>query len=355
MTVLDNPTLLRKLDPSGMLAFLESFPGQCRAAYAIGEMAYLPKLYKKHYENIICAGLGGSAIGADIARAYLADQVRIPIFVNRDYTLPLFAGKRTLLVVSSYSGNTEETKSAYKDALKRGSDIVVITSGGELKKLAYRNGNTVILIPHGFPPRTALGYSFFTMLSLFLKIGIMSDRSVDIKRAVSMMENLRDEKIGPKIKTDRNQAKRIALKLAGRLPVIYSASCHIDAVATRWRGQLAENAKTLSSTNVFPEMNHNEIMGWGNPRKLPAMASVVILRDIGDHPRVARRMDITRKILGSEGVNVIEVHSEGKTLLERMFSLIYIGDFVSFYLAILNKTDPTPIDRIDYLKKELAS
>lgn len=351
----DNPRALGVIDRSGMLGLLESFPGQCRSARALGEMICLPRsLNKINYKNIVCTGMGGSAIGADIARSYLADKADIPIFVNRDYLLPRFVGRDTLVVVSSYSGNTEETTSAYRDAMARRSKIVAITSGGEIKRNALRDGNPVVLIPQGFPPRAALGYSFFTILSVFSKLGVIKGPSENINKAILSLERLRDAKIGPSVRSGRNMAKRIAGEIVGKFPVIYSAASHIDAVATRWRGQFAENAKTISTTHLFPEMNHNEIMGYKFPRKLMKSFAVIMLKDSLDHPRVARRMDITAEILRAEKVKVIEVSSVGKAILERILSLVYIGDFVSYYLAILNGVDPTSIARIDYLKRELA-
>lgn len=354
MPDLDNPQALRRLDASGMLELVESFPGQCRSAIALGRMSVVPRSLKRPYRHVVCTGLGGSAIGADIARSYLADGVRVPIFVNREYRLPRFAGKETLVITASYSGNTEETISAYKDARAKKATIVAITSGGELRKLADRDGHAVVAIPGGIPPRAALGYAFFPLLAVLSRTGIAGDLSAEVDRVPPALEALRDRKIGSAVRSGRNPAKAVAEKIAGRFPVIYSAQDHFDAVATRWRGQLAENAKTLSSTHVFPEMNHNEIMGWQYPREAVRRSAVIMLRDAGDHPRVAKRMDITKRMLRKDGIRVIQVRSEGKGLLERIFSLIYTGDFVSAYLAALNKVDPTSIEPINYLKKELA-
>lgn len=352
---LDDIRYLRRFDRSNMLELLESFPGQCRSAKALGEMAIMPAPLKKFpFKNIVCTGLGGSAIGADIARSYLAGIIDLPIIVNRDYLLPAFVGPETLLVVSSYSGNTEETVSAYKDGRKKKVKAVAITSGGEIKKLACFYGDPIVMMPGGFPPRAALGYSFFSLLAVLSKLGITGNLSSGIDMAIASLEKMRSSHIGFSVKSGRNIAKRLAADLAGRLPVVYSAQAHFDAVATRWKGQLAENAKVISLANVFPEMNHNEIMGWENPREVLEKAVAVLLRDGLDHPRVARRMDITKKILIKEGFEVLEVRSHGADLLERIFSLIYIGDFVSYYLAILNREDPTSISRINYLKKELS-
>ena len=354
MNILDSFSGIEKYDKSSMLELIESFPDQCQDAKRIGDGFELPEGFRKTYKNIVCAGLGGSAIGADLVRSYIADNTKIPLFVSRNYTLPGFVDEDTLVIAASYSGNTEETLSAYRDAGSRGSRIIIVTSGGKLEKLAKENEIPCITIPTGFPPRAALGYAFFPLLILLSKIGVIKDQSVFIEDAIRVLRKLKNKKIGHRVIKKDNQAKKIAGLLYGKFPVLYGAQDHIDAVVTRWRGQLAENAKTLSSSHIFPEMNHNEIVGWENPRTILKECAVIILRDADDHPRISRRMDVTRSILKKDKISVIEVNSAAGGLLARIFSLIYIGDYVSFYLAILNKIDPTPVERIAYLKKELS-
>lgn len=354
MLDLDEIKVIRQYDRSGMLGLIESFPGQCRAASVIGLKFKLPRSFRRGYRNIVSTGLGGSAIGADIIRSYIADEAKIPVFVNRNYTLPGFVGNDTLVIASSYSGNTEETISAYRDARSKKAKVIVITSGGELRRMACRDGIPAIIIPKGLPPRCALGYSSFPLLILLSKAAVIKDQSYSMGEAVEILEYLCDEKLGGAVPRKNNIAKTISGKLYLKFPVIYGSQYHMDSVVTRWRGELSENSKTLSSGHVFPELDHNEIVGWDNPKRILKGFTVIMLRDPGDHPRNSRRMDITKDILEKAGVGVIEVHSFGKELLARIFSLVYIGDFVSFYLAILNKLDPTPVDRIDYLKKELS-
>ena len=354
MAILDNFKLIKKYDVSAMLGILESFPQACTDAKRIGEKFELPKRFKKGHNEIVCTGLGGSAIGADLVRSYVADEARIPFFVNRNYTLPNFVGKDTFVIASSYSGNTEETLSAYQDARSRRADIIVITSGGKLKDMAKNDLVPCINIPAGLPPRCALPFSFFPLLILLSKMDIIKDQSSFIDDAINCLTKLKDNKIGVRVRASNNQAKKIAGEIYGRLSFIYAGADHIDSVATRWRGQLAENSKTLASSHLFPELDHNEIVGWKNPKILLKNFVVVMLRDTADHPRISKRMDVTKNILKKYKIKVIEVNSAGSGLLARMFSLIYIGDFVSFYLAVLNKTDPTPVEAITYLKKELA-
>ncbi|MFH0763996.1 MAG: bifunctional phosphoglucose/phosphomannose isomerase [Candidatus Omnitrophota bacterium] len=354
MTNLDDLKEIKKYDRSDMLGTIESFPAQCRSAKKIGYGFDIPASFKIRYKNIVSTGLGGSAIGSDIARSYIADDSKTPVFVNRNYRLPGFVDGETLVIASSYSGNTEETISAYKDAKAKGAKIIAITSGGELRKLASDDGYPVLIIPGGLQPRCALGYSFFPLLAVLSKIGVVKDRAEDIDEAIENLNSLKVKSLGANVPEKKNIAKRTARLLYNKFPVVYAGQDHIDCVVTRWRGSLSENAKVLSSGHVIPEMNHNEIVGWEHPEKLLKDFIAVILRDSADFPRIAKRMDITKKILAKAGIKAIEVNSFGGSLLARIFSLIYIGDFVSFYLAILNKRDPTPVERIAYLKKELA-
>lgn len=352
--ILDDFRGIEKYDRSSMLELLESFPDQCQDAKRIGDELVLPDGFKAPYKNVVCAGVGGSAIGADLVRAYIADEAKIPLFVNRNYTLPNFVDKKTLVIVSSYSGDTEEALSAYHDAKKRASRVIAITSGGALGRLAEENGSLRIGIPPSFPPRSALGYSFFPLLILLSKLGIIKDHSAQIDDTIHNLRKLKNKKIGYRVKHPENPAKKIANEVLGKFMVVYGAQDHMDAVVTRWRGQFAENSKTLASSHVFPEMSHNEIVGWEHPKKVLKNFAAVILRDKEDHPRISRRMDIIRHMLKKDGFAVKEVFSSGDSLLARMFSLIYTGDYVSFYLAVLNGIDPTPVTRITYLKEKLS-
>jgi glucose/mannose-6-phosphate isomerase len=354
MIGLDSLSAVLKYDRSGMASVIEGFPRQCRDAEKIGLLSDIPDSFKRKYRNIVCAGMGGSAIGADIARSYTADESRTPIFVNRNYKLPAFVGKDSLVIVSSYSGNTEETVSAFKDAAAKGARIILITCGGVLKDLAGRRPIPVVIVPPGLQPRAAIGYSFFTLITVLSRIGVISDKRKDIKEAIKGLEELERTDIGLAVRAPKNLAKNIARNIYSKIPVIYSQAGHLDALTTRWKGQFAENAKTIAFANLFPEMTHNEIVGWECPEKALKDLVVIMLRDRGDNPRVAKRMDIVKKIVSGLGVKVIEVNSRGKGLLSRVFSLIYIGDYVSYYLAILNRRDPTPVERIAYLKKEMA-
>ncbi len=353
MIRLDDLKMVKEYDKADMLRLIESFPEQCVEAKSIGLKFGLPDSFKSTYNNVVCTGLGGSAIGADLVRSYISDEASKPFLVNRNYTLPNFVNAESLIIASSYSGDTEETLSAYEDARKRKAKIIAITSGGKLQKLAKEDGFPVLTIPKGLPPRCALGYSFFPLLILLSKIGLIEDKSKNIDSAIKVMQHLKDDKISQTVPEKKNIAKNIAKRLCLKFPIIYGGQDHIDAVVTRWRTQFAENSKTLSSSHIFPEMNHNEIVGWEEPKKLLESLIAIMLKDRQDHKRVSKRMDITKKIIKDLKVEVIEVESMGEDLLARIFSLVYIGDFVSFYLAILNRKDPTPVERVTYLKRSL--
>lgn len=353
MNNLDDLEIISKLDSADMLKFISEFPEQCRKAYDIGKNFETSKLNGR-IENIVFAGLGGSAIGADIIRVYLQKELKLPIIVSRNYTLPGFVGKNTLLFCSSYSGNTEETLSSFEEGLKRGVNIITMGSGGKLEDLSIKNGFKHIAIPSGFPPRTALGYMSITVLVILAELGFIKDKEKDILDICSTLIELRDKEIGVDVTSDKNISKQLACKLYGRYCIIYGTSDSTEAAATRWRGQLAENSKSLSSSHILPEMNHNEIVGWEFPREVLKGFGVVILYDKDDHVRMMKRIEISKNIIRKSGAEIFELERKGPSLLARLFSLIYIGDFVSFYLAILNNIDPTPVKNVDYLKRELV-
>jgi glucose/mannose-6-phosphate isomerase len=344
-------SIIQKHDPNGMRNLILNFPKQAEEAVAIGNAAKI-KLNTKKVQNIIITGLGGSAIGGDLLRAYLADKCDVPVIVNRHYYFPEYVGKNSLVIVSSYSGNTEETVSAYKDAIKRKALIFCITSGGEVEKLAKKHKHPYIKIPGGLPPRAALGYSFFPTLIALSKLGFIKDQKKEIKETLGLL-NVLSSRYSNHDAAD-NLALNLAKTLQGKLPVIYSGADKFDTVNTRWRGQISENAKTLAYGHVFPELNHNEIVGWEVLTDIMKKIHVVILRDNEDYKRIKLRMDISKGIIGGLADGITEVNTEGKSLLARTFSLLYLADWLSFYLAMLNGVDPSPVKKIDFLKNELA-
>jgi len=354
LEILEDIDQIGRIDGSNMLSLLLKFPAQCKEAVKITQAIEIPEKYKNSFSNILFTGMGGSAIGAHILICYLRDELDIPAIVNRDYTIPKFVREDTLAIFCSYSGNTEETLSAYEKAKRRTSNIVVLSSNGKLITNAQKDGFLNIQIPSGLPPRAALGYSFFPLLLLCSKLGLVKSKHDEINEVFEVLGKDCKHQIGLEIKSASNLAKQIAYKCHKKFPIVYGASDSLEAVVLRWRTQFSENSKSLSSTHVFPEMNHNEIVGWEFPEELLPYFIVIILRDSCEHPRVSKRIEITKKILEDNDIKTLQVFSLGNFLLSRLFSLIYIGDFSSFYLSILNRVDPTPVKRIDYLKRELA-
>lgn len=343
---------IRRVDPTSMYEWLSDFPLQVEEAVRIASRASL-RVDCKSVRSIVMTGMGGSAIGGDLIRSYLSSELKVPFAVSRSYALPAYVDRNTLVVVSSYSGNTEETLSSYRDAIRRKAKVLCITTGGEVERLARKHRHAFIKVPPGLQPRAAVGYSFFPLLIALERLGFIRSQQRDIKETLSGL------KFRSVIYRDPANPGNLPLKIAGRLhgklPIFYSVSDHFDAVNVRWRGQMAENAKQLAFGHVLPEMNHNEIVGWNVDRKLMKKMAVVFLRDRATHPSIKVREEITARIIKSYASHVEEVWSEGRSLLARIISLVYFGDWVSYYLAILNKQNPTPVKVIEYLKEELSN
>jgi glucose/mannose-6-phosphate isomerase len=342
---------ITKIDRSGMLTLLRDFPNQIREALVIAEKADV-RMRTTGIRNIVMCGLGGSAIGGDLLRSYLANELPVPFIVNRHYTLPKFVGPDSLVIISSYSGNTEETTTAHREALKRKARLLCVSSNGLTEQLARKGRSPFIKVPGGLPPRAALGYSFFPLLVSLARLGLIKNRQKDIAETVALMDAGVQRFAG--LDPAANPALALALKLHHRITVCYSSTERFDAVNTRWRGQIAENGKALAFGHVLPEMNHNELVGWKVLENEMREMVVVFLRDKDDHKRVQIRMELTREIISRYTGHVVEVWSEGKSMLARLFSLVQLGDWVSCYLAILHGEDPTPVAVIDYLKQSLA-
>ena len=353
MSVLDDIDEIKRIDKEWMYRLILDFPNQLADALKISKKVDLKTINANSIENIIVAGMGGSAIGGDLVRSYLAEEIDLPFFVCKNYTLPQFVSQKSLVFVSSYSGNTEETLSAYQDAKKRKAQVISICSGGKLNELTLKDGFPLVEMPRGFPPRAALGYGFGPILLTLSRLKLIRNKENELKKALGFLsKNVTQYKMEKD--SSENKAKELALKLHHKLPIIYASVDFFDAVAYRWKCQICENSKMLAYSNVFPEFNHNELVGWNILNGLGDNLVVVILRDKDDHPRIKRRMEIVKKIIQEKKIEVIEVESQGENLLSRILSLIQLGDFVSFYLAILNKVNPTPVKVIDFLKNELG-
>ena len=353
MTILDDIETVRKADPSNMYNRIFDLPEQMADALTLAQRWQIDADDFSGIKNIVVVGMGGSAIGGDLTRTYLSSKLLVPFEVCRHYVLPEYVDDETLVIAASYSGNTEETIAAVEDALTRKAMMVAISTGGMLGDICELNQIPMAKLPEGWQPRAALGYSFIPLVMFLEKIGLAKDVSKELETVVASLQKFRDGYIEDQ-PSEQNPAKNLALKIHGRIAIIYSGPTLMDAVAIRFKGQLCENGKNLAFANHFAEFNHNELVGWSKTiEPFKDKLLVIILRDAGDHPQIRQRMNIVKDIIQNLDVEVMEVHSKGAVRLERMFSLIQIADFTSYYLAVLNEVDPTPVEVIEQLKAQL--
>lgn len=348
---LDSRDFVTRLDPKGMLPLTEAFGDQCRRALEIARGVAMPTLSNRP-NLVMLTGLGGSAVGGDFVKALFDAHGTTPFVVNRDYHLPHYVGLGDVVFATSYSGNTEETLSAYADAKKAGAKIIVVTSGGKLAQLAQENGDTLIQIPGGQPPRTALGFMLIPVLVACEGLKLLPAQ--DYMAAFDALDRLVKEDVGVDIPFESNQAKQLAAELQGAVSVIYGLGSWQAIVANRWKGQINENSKNMTFANAFPELNHNEILGWVKADAQGVAKWVgVLLEDGSESAKMKTRAKVTEGLIGSTA-KFHHVQAKGDALLERMLTLVLFGDFVSLYLAALNEVDPENIDAINVLKTELS-
>ncbi len=321
---------------------IKRFPEQLEEAMAIGrKVALKPPVHV--IWNIIVTGLGGSGIGGNLTRELAAGGLQVPFLVNKNYHIPAFTGEHTLVIASSYSGNTEETLSAAEEALRAGAQIVCVTSGGKLVEWAASNGLDTIRIPGGMPPRSCLGYSFVQQMYILRGLRLWDhDFEPELKAAIQMLKKEQE--------AIKKAAEDLAVKLEGFIPVIYATTAY-EAAAIRMRQQLNENAKMLCWHHVIPEMNHNELVGWRGERHNMA---VVMLRGEDDFARNRQRMELIREDIERCGASVYDVVAEGRSRLERTLFLIHLIDWASLHLSRLNGVDVMEVAVIDKLKAALA-
>jgi glucose/mannose-6-phosphate isomerase len=354
---LDDPASYEGVDPSGMFGYAEAFPSQVEEAARIGR-DFSPPTGFQHPKQIVLAGMGGSAVTGDFLARLCEDRVAAPFSVIRGYQIPAFVGRDTLFIASSHSGDTEETLAATSAALRREARIICITTGGKLKGFVQRHkGRRVALleIPQKDPPmqpRAALGYSLIPLVRAFETLGLYPGAGRQIGEAISLLQQLRDRS-HTGVPTQHNRAKQLALELYGKIPWIQGTVGIMGAVAYRWRTQCDENSKALACSSEYPELNHNEVIGWERAEKLQGQLSVIILRSPSDHWRIRARVDITRKKLVEPKAPVRLIEAEGRSPLAQLMWTVYLGDWVTLYLAVLNRVDPGSIQSINTLKRDL--
>ncbi|MCM8771652.1 MAG: bifunctional phosphoglucose/phosphomannose isomerase [Candidatus Omnitrophica bacterium] len=331
---------IKKYDKNDMFSLLKNFPKHCYEGYNV-ETPLVAKKFKK----IIFTGMGGSGISGDIMKILLEEK-NIPVFVVKDYVLPSFTDEESLVIAESYSGNTEETLNTYKIAKERKSLILCVSSNGELEKLCQKDNIPIIKIPLGLPPRCAFGYLFFTVYKFFVNLNILSKLDNGFFKKI---ENWTNEFLPS---NENNRGIEIAGKFFKKIPLIYSENRFLPGIL-RWKTQIAENSKNFCFINVLPEMNHNEIMSFYFPKYFLKKLIVLFVISGLENERIKKRIDITKDLISNKINEVLMIELKGDTILEKLLYLIIFGDWVSFYLAILNKINPTEIREIDILKEKL--
>tara|TARA_Y100000310_G_scaffold9735_2_gene10491 strand:- start:21721 stop:22704 length:984 start_codon:yes stop_codon:yes gene_type:complete len=325
-----------KIDKSNMRQTILEFPKQFR----VGLQAAKNVKVEGKFDALLISGMGGSALPGEILGIWLRSyKIGLPLYINRDYGLPDTADERSLLVFISYSGNTEEILTAFKEAQKKNLKIVAITSGGKLAKLCQKSKIPFARIPKGFQPRMALGMQFAALVKILVNCGIIKN---NLENILGLENKLLPKELELK-------GKNLAKKLKGKIPVIY-ASDRLKSLAQIWKIKFNENSKTIALTNYFPELNHNEITGFLNSQ---GKFQIIILEDPSDHPRILKRMKLTSKILKSKGVIVQTIQIKGKDILDKTFSNLLLADWASYYLALEKRLDPTPVKLQEEFKKRL--
>jgi glucose/mannose-6-phosphate isomerase len=348
LTILDSMDEIKQIDKSNMLSFCVEAPKH------YGNAARLASQFKIGYPKpkaIIVAGMGGSAIGGELLKDWARDRVAVPVNVCREYHLPAYANKNTLVFATSYSGETEETLSVFLEALKRKCMIICISSGGALTEFAGKLSIPHLLVPSGMAPRATLPYLFVPLLGILEKMGLAPGVNADFSETVRVLNRISSEN-SPERPWSGNLSKRLASNVNGTVPAVYGFGFY-RAVAQRLKTQFNENSKNPAKWESFPELNHNEIVGWEAAREFAKCFSVIFIRDAEEPKEIRQRIEVTKEIIGKETVKLFEVWCSGKSSLARMSSVICVGDFTSVYLAVMRGIDPTPVRTIILLKERL--
>lgn len=326
-----------------MQELIERFVPQVYEALEIGQKATIHP-HSSEIQNVFISGMGGSGIGANFVQDFVRDVAKVPVMVGKGYSIPSWINVNTLAIVSSYSGNTEETLACFEQLLHTGAKIVAVSSGGKIIELAKQHNLDHIILPGGWPsPRACLGFSFTQQMCILNKLDIIPDELIHQIRSGNQLLESDSDNI-------QEKARHIAQILQDKIPVIYTTD-RMEAVAIRFRQQVNENAKMLCWHHVIPEMNHNELVGWRNPYQ---QMGVIVFRNRDDVPRNAARIDINKTIITEYTNTWIEIYSKGNSLIEKSMYLVHLGDWISMHLSIFRNVDPDEIKVIDYLKEELS-
>jgi len=344
--MLDSKETVKSIDRKDMLGTIERLPQHMAEGLRRGRMSGLPRFTPR---NVIVCGLGGSAIGGDLLSEWLSSHSGIPCAVSRSYSVPPFVDKDSLVLLASYSGNTEETISMFEDARRKRAKMVTISSGGQLAQMSETYGVPFARLPTGMVPRASLGYMFGAMLGVVERTGaVQADKQFEeaVKVIGSVVSSCKQS-----VRTADNPAKRLAHELFGYVPIVVGYGLSVP-VAKRWANQLNENAKSMAYSTELPELDHNEIVGWAHDARSKGFAAVFLEHD-DQNRSMMKRLEVTKSFV-SRSACVFGVPSIGLSPLAKMFSLVAMGDFVSAYLGILRKEDPSSMGPIEELKSVLA-
>lgn len=346
--MLDDDNVLRQRDPSGALKIASQQYQQATFAVQVEH----PENDGREITRVVVVGMGGSALAASAAKTWLKNEMTIPYEVVRDYDLPGYVDYNTLVIASSYSGNTEETLSGLEQARAKNAQIAVIAAGGKLKEIADRYDIASVLLPGGLPQRMTLIYGLRAITALFGHFNVLNyDRFAEIADTSEWLHNETRQWTG-NISTDKNYAKQLALLAVGKTPVFYAGTL-MAPVAYKWKISWNENAKNVAFWDEYPEFNHNEFIGWtSHPIEKPF--AIFDLVSQLEHPRIVKRFEISDRLLSGRRPKATEVRIKGSTVIEQMLWACILADFVSVYVAILNGVDPAPVVLIEKFKKELA-
>lgn len=340
--------LVNKYDPQNQFDVLVNSYKQIEFAW--NNNINISGIDKSKINNIIITGLGGSAIAGDLLKNYLQNELKFPYQVNRNYYLPSYANENTLLIVSSYSGNTEETIEVFKKGIEKGCQIICITTGGTITKIAQEFNFPIIFLKPGFQPRYALGVSFFTLLKIFQELNLIENHNETVHSIIKIWK----EK-GLELSRENNDAKIIADKILNKIPIIYSAEDLTSAVGNRLKCQFNENSKLHAFHNLIPELNHNEIIGWETFENKTFNCILISIHDINYHEQIKKRFSVTESLIEKSGCEVIRISGSQESFKERLMYLIYFGDWITYYTAVLRGFDPSTIKYIDFLKESLTA
>ena len=348
-SIIESVERIRAADPGNMLDRVKDLGKQVRDAWELAKSAKIPPAYAD-VRNITLVGMGGSAIGGDFAASLLADELKIPMSIHRDYGLPAYVGRDSLVIASSYSGNTEESLSAFELAQKRGAKILVLTTGGKIADLGRAANYPMVTFSYKAQPRAALGYSLGLVLGCLVKMGFVRDLGSDIDAALADLAKI-EERVHEGARS--NDAKRMAIELYGRIIFAYGAGV-MGVMARRVKGQWNENAKNWSAFDVMSELNHNAVVGFPHPPIAREALIVLLLRSDRDNPRHKIRFDVTAELLDRAGVAHKTLRFSGQSMLSEVLQMVMFTDYVTFYLALLNGADPSEVKSIVFLKDRLA-